>query len=105
MEQNVIIEAIRRNGVINIVVLIGIPVCSQLLRAQNQNGFIAIFVIFDYRKGSKCLAQANTICQDTAVKLFQFVNNRKNRISLKIIEHTPNLALLKTRGLIRKYIF
>ena len=105
VEQYIIAQTITGNGVVDIVVLIGIPVPCQLFRAQYKNRLVAVFIVFYYRKGGEGLAQADAIGQDAAVVFFELVDDCKHRITLEIIQHAPNLALFEPGRFVRQYIF
>ena len=100
MKQHIIIQSVGGNGIIDIVVFVGIPVFCQFFGAEDKYGFVPVFIIFNNGKGGKSFAQTNAVSQDTAVVLLQLVDNGKNSIPLKIIKHTPDLALLESGCLI-----
>ena len=100
MKQHIIIQPVGGNGIVDIVVLIGIPVLRQLFGAENKYRLVPVFIIFYHGKGSKGFAQTNAVCQNTAVILLQLVNDGKNGIPLEVIEHIPDLALLEPGRLI-----
>ena len=49
MIKDSIIQPVTCNRIIDIVILICVPVVGQFLWTKNQNGFIPILIIFDYR--------------------------------------------------------
>ena len=104
MKQNIIIQTIRSNRVINIVVFIGIPVFGQLLWTKNKDRFITIFIIFHDSQRGKSFTKTNTVRKDAAVIVFKLINNRKYSIPLEIIEHTPDFTLLKSSCFIGQHI-
>ena len=104
MKQHIIIQSVGGNGIVDIVVLIGVPVLRQLFGAEDKYGFVSVLVILDDGKSGKGLAQTYAVCQDTTVILFQFVDNGKDGVPLKIIEHTPDFALLESGCLIGQNI-
>ena len=104
MKQHIIIQSIRSDGIIDVVILISIPVLCQLLRTENQNRFIPVFVVLHDRQCSECFTQTDAIREDAAVVLFKLIDNRKHGISLEIIEHTPDFALLESSRLVREHI-
>ena len=105
MVEDIITQTIRRNRVVHIVILIGIPVIRQLLRAENKHRFISVFVIFDNCQSGKGFTKTNTICQNTAIEFFQLADDCKHSIFLEVIKHRPYLAFLKSGSLIRQMIF
>ena len=102
--QDLIIQTVLRQGVIDIVVPVGIPVVGQLLRAKDQDTFVSGLIILDDRQSSEGFAQADGICKDTAIVLFKFVDDSQGCIPLEVEEHTPNLAVLEADSLIRQLI-
>ena len=88
----------------DVIIPIGVPVGSQLLGAENQNRFVPVFVILDDSKRGKRFAQTNTVRQNAAIVFFELVDNRKDSIALKIIEHAPDFALLEAGRLIRQNV-
>ena len=102
MEQNIVTQPVRGDGVVGVVRFIGDPVFPQLLRAENKHGFVAVLVVFDHRQRGKGLAETDAVRQDTAVVFFQLVDDCKHGVTLEIIEHVPNLALLKASRLVRQ---
>ena len=104
VEQNVVVQAVAGNGIVDIVILIGVPVLGQLFRAEDQHGLVAVLVVLDDRQCGESLTETDAIREDAAVVLLQLVNDGQHRISLKVVQHTPDLALFKARGLIRQHI-
>ena len=105
MVKHIVTEAVRRNGVVDIIVLIGIPVVRQLFRAKYQNGFVAVLVILDHRQRRERFAETNAVGQNTAVVFFQFVDNGQSGVLLEMIQHPPNLAVPESGGLIGENVF
>ena len=105
MEQNIVVQPVRCNRVIDIVVLVCIPVFSQLFRAKHQHRLVSIFVILYNCQRSKCFTKTDAISKDAAVVLFQFVDDGKHGIPLEIVQHTPDFALLETSSLVWQFIF
>ena len=105
MEQDIIIQPIRCNRVVHIVVLIGIPVFRQLFGTQHQNRLVSILIIFYDSQCGKCLAKTNTVRKDAAVVLFQLIDDGKHRILLEVVQQAPDFALLKAGCLVRQFIF
>ena len=105
VEQDVIVQPIRCNRVVHIVVLVGIPVLCQLFGAQHQNRLVSILIILYDSQCGKGLAKTNTVRKDAAVVLFQLIDDGKHRILLEVVQQTPDFALLKAGCLIRQFIF
>ena len=105
MIKHIIAQAIRRNGIIDVVILVSRPVIRQLFGAKNKDRAITVLIIFDDRQGSECFTKADAICENAPVKRFQFVDNRQNRILLESIELAPNLAFLEASRFVWQYIF
>lgn len=57
--ENVITQPVRRNGIVDIVAFVCIPVLRQLFRAENKNGFVAVLIILDDRERSKSFAKTD----------------------------------------------
>ena len=104
MEQHVIAHPVTCNGIVFVIVLVCIPVPGQLFRAENQYRFVPVFVVFYDSQRGKGFAEANTVRQYAAIVLFQLVYDCKDSILLKVIEHTPYLALLETCCLIGQHV-
>ena len=100
MEQHVITKPVRGDGIVGVVVFVGVPVLRQLLRAEHQDVFVAVFVVFDDRQGGEGFAEANAVRQNAAVVFFQLVNQPQGSVPLEVIEQIPDFALLETGGLI-----
>ena len=105
MEQNIVIQPVGGDGVIDIVILVGIPVLRQLLRTQNKHRLIAVFIVFDNSQRGEGLAQTDAVGKNTAVIFFELVDDGKHRVTLEVIEHTPDFALLKAGRLVGQHIF
>ena len=105
VEQDVIVQPIRCNWVVHIVVLIGIPVFRQLFGTQHQNRLVSILIILYDCQCGKGLAKANTVRKDAAVVLFQLIDDGKHRILLEVVQQAPDFALFKAGCLIRQFIF
>ena len=52
--------------------------------------FVAFFVIFNDCQRRKSLSQTDAVSKNTAIVLFQFIDDRKDGIFLKIIEFVPD---------------
>ena len=104
MEQHIVAETVRRNGIVDVVSLVGVPVLRQFLGTEYQNRLVAVLVILYHSKSGKGLAEAHAVRKDTAVVFFQFIDNGESRIPLEIVEHIPNTALLESCGLIGKNV-
>ena len=88
MEQDIIIQPIRCNRVVHIVVLIGIPVFRQLFGTQHQNRLVSILIIlYDCQCGKG------------------LIDDSKHRILLEVVQQTPDFALLESGCLIRQFVF
>ena len=70
MIEDIVTQTVTGDGVIDIVGLVGHPVIAELFGAEYQYPQIAVLVIFDHRQSGKGFAEADAICQDTAVVLF-----------------------------------
>ena len=103
--QHIVAEPIFRNRIVDIVAFVGVPVLGQLFGTQHQHGFVSVLVVLDHRKRGKCFAETHAVRQNAAVVFFQLVDDRKHRITLKVVQHPPNLAFLETVCLIRQFIF
>ena len=49
MEQHIIVQSIRCDRIVHVIIFIGVPVFCQLLRAENQYTFVSILIIFHHR--------------------------------------------------------
>ena len=85
MVQNIIAKSVAGNRVVDVVIFVGIPVVGKLLGTKNQNGFVAVLVVLDNCQGSKCFTKTDAVGQNTAIVLFQFVDDRKNSIIVSIV--------------------
>ena len=104
MEQHVVAQAVAGDGVVGVVVLIGVPVPCQLFGAEDQHGLIAVFIVLDHRECRERLAKAHAVSQDAAVVFFQLVDDGKYSVPLEVIQQAPDFALLEARRLIGKNI-
>ena len=104
MIEDIISQSICRNGIIDIVALVCIPVLRELFRAEDKHRLIAVLIILDHCERSKCLAETNAVCQNTAVKFLKFVDNGKDCVALEVIKHSPYSAFLKARCLVRQLV-
>ena len=105
MIEDIISQSICRNGIIDIVALVCIPVLRELFRAKDKHRFVAVLIILDHCKRSKCLAETNAVCQNTAVEFLKFADDGKNCVALEVIKHPPDFTFLKTRCLVRQFVF
>ena len=104
VEQHIIVESIFHQRVVGVIIPICIPVVCQLLRAENENAFIAGFIVFYNCQRRKGLTKTNGVCQNTSIELFQFADDGKRRITLEIEQHTPDFAILKSGCLVGQCI-
>ena len=59
--QDFVIQAVLRQGIVDIVIPVGIPIVGQLLRTEHQDAFVSGFIIFDDSQSRKGFAQTNGI--------------------------------------------
>ncbi len=104
MVKHVIAQSIGSYGIVDIVVLIGVPVVGQLFGAKNKNIFVAIFIVFNNGKCGKSFTKSYAVCKNAAIIFLQFVDDGKGCILLKVIQHTPNFAFFESGCFVRKYI-
>lgn len=105
MVQHIIPQAILRNGIVDIIALVHHPVFRELFGAQNEHGFIAVFIILDHSQRCKGLAQTYAVRKDAAVEGLQPVDDSQRSIPLKVVELLPDLGILKSRRFIGQVIF
>ena len=105
MIKHIVPKPVGSNGVVDIVILIGIPVVRQFLGAKHKNGLVAVFVVFNNGKGGKGFTKTDAIRKDAAVVFFKFIYDGKSSILLEVIEHPPNFAFLKTGRFVGQNIF
>ena len=105
MEKDIIVESVFCNRIVYIVIFVCIPVFSKFLWTQYQNRFISVLIVFYNCKSCKCFAKTNAVCQNTTVICFQFIDDCKNSIFLKIVKQIPDFALFKSGCFIRQIIF
>ena len=104
MIKHVIAKSIGRNGIVQVIILKGIPVVRKLLRTKNKHGLVSILIVLNDCQSSKGFTKTYAIRKNAAVELLKLVDNGKNCISLEVIKHTPNLAFLESGRLIRKNV-
>ena len=73
MVQHIVTKPVGSNGIIDIVIFIGIPVVRQFLGAKHKNGLVAVFVVFNNGKCGKGFTKTDAVRKDTAVVFFKFV--------------------------------
>ena len=105
MIKHIITEAVVFQWIVYIVVTVGIPVVKQFLRAKNENRFVAVFVILNDRKSGERLAKTYAVGKNTAVKLFQLVDDSESGIALEVVKFIPDNARLEAGCLIRQHVF
>ena len=105
MIQHIVSKPVGGNGVIDIVILIGVPVVRQFLWAEYKDRLVAIFVVFNNSKSGKCFTKTYAVREDAAIVFFELVDNSEGSIPLEVIEHPPNLAFLKTSCFVGQNIF
>lgn len=93
MEQNIIVQAVRCNRVIDVVVFICIPVFSQLFRTKHKDGLVTVLIVFYNRQCSEGFTETNAVCKNAAVVFFQFVDNGENGVFLEVIASTKSCSL------------
>ena len=104
VEEHSIVQAIGSNGVVLVVVAIGVPVLRELLRAEDEDGFIALLVVFDDGECCERLAEADAIREDAAVVVLELVDDGERCVFLEVVEQVPDLALLEARRLVRQLV-
>lgn len=71
---------------------------------EDQDGFVAVLIVFDNGQRGEGFTQAYAVCKNTAVEFFELTNNCKNSISLEVIKHSPNFTVLESGCLIGQLI-
>ena len=102
--QHVVAEPILRNGVVDVVALVGHPVFGELLGAEHEHGFVPVFVILDHSQRCKGLAQTDAVRKNAAIEGFELVDDGKRRIPLEVVQHFPDLGVLEAGCLIRQIV-
>ena len=105
MIKHIIAKTVSGDWIIDIVILIGVPVVRQFFRAEDENRFVAVFVVLNNRQCGEGFAQSHAVCQDASVELFKFIDNRQCSIPLEVIKHSPDFTFLKSGCFIRQNIF
>src|SRR5699024_9140677 len=101
MEQNIITQTVCSNRVIYIIALVCIPVFAKLFRAENKDRLVSVFIVFNHGKSSEGFSQTNTVCKNTSIIFFKFVDDSQNCIALEVVQQLPNLAILKPSSFVR----
>ena len=104
MEEHIVVQTIRSKGVVDVVVLVGVPVLRELLRAQDEDVLIALLIVFHNGKCGKCLAETDAVREDAAVVFFELVDDGENGIALEVVKHTPYFALFESDFFIRQLV-
>ncbi len=104
MAKHVVAEAILGEDIGDEIAFVGEPVVGELLRAEDQDGLVAQLVVFDDGEGGEGFSQADAICEDTAVKGFQFVNDAGSGVALEVEELLPDEAVLVAGAIIGQEI-
>lgn len=47
MEKHIVVQAVGRNRVVDVVVLVGVPVLGELFRAKDEDGLVAVLIVLD----------------------------------------------------------
>ena len=102
--ENVITQPVRRNGIVDIVAFVCIPVLRQLFRAENKNGFVAVLIILNDRERSKSFAKTDAISKNTAVEFLKLTDDGENSVTLEVVKHPPDFAFLKARCFIGQLV-
>ena len=105
MVKHIVTKPVGSDGVIDIVILIGIPVVCQFLGAEHKDGLVSVFVVFNNGKGGKGFTKTDAIRKDSAVVFFKFVYDGKGSIFLEVVEHPPNLTFLEAGCFVGQNIF
>ena len=85
MEKHIVVQAVCRNRIVDIIVFEGVPVLGQPLGTEHKHGFIAVFIILDDRQRCERFTKANAVCQNTAVELFKFIDDGQHGIALEVV--------------------
>ena len=104
MKQNIITETIPCDRVVEIIAFVGIPVSRELLRAQYEDSFVAVFIILDHRKSREGLTETDAVSENTTVVFFQLIDDCETSLTLEVIQHLPDLALLEAGGFVGQHI-
>ena len=104
MKEHIVVQAICRNRVVDIIVFIGVPVLRKLFRAEHQHGLVAALIVLDHRESREGFSESHAVCQNTAVIGLKLIDDRKHRIALKVIEQAPDFTLLKSGRLVRQHV-
>ena len=72
MEQHIIIQPVAGNRIIHVIVFVCIPVLTELFRAKDKHGFIAVFVIF---YNGKCRESFTKPYVNTLKSVMKYINS------------------------------
>ena len=84
MVKHIVTKPVGSDGVIDIVVFIGVPVVCQFLGAEHKDGLVSVFVVFNNGKCGKGFTKTDAIRKNTAVVFFKFVYDGKGSIIWKL---------------------
>ena len=104
MIEDIVSKSICRNGIVDIVALVCIPVLGELFGAEHKHRLVAVLVILDDGKRGEGFTKTYAICQNAAVEFLKLADDGKNRIALEVIEHPPYFAFLKACRFVRQFV-
>ena len=94
MVQDIVIEAVCGQNVPAVVLRVDAPVLMELLGSQHQHAVVSQLIVLDNRQRREGLAQADTIGNDAAIILFNFINGTHDTIFLELVEFVPDYSVL-----------
>ena len=98
--EHVVAQAVGRDRVVDVVLLVGEPVVGQTLGAEDEHVAVEQLVILDHGERGERLAQTHAVRKDAAVVGLELVDDGEDGVPLEIVEQVPDLALLEARALL-----
>ena len=100
MVEDFVIESIRGQWVVDVIVAIGVPVVGEFFGTEDEDIFVARFIILHDGQGGECFAEADRIGEDAAIVLFEIIDDGEGCVALEMIEHVPDFAFFKAGALV-----
>ena len=94
--ENFVIESIFGQGVVDVIVAIRVPIVGEFFGAEDEDIFVARFVILHNGQGGESFAEADRVGEDAAVVFFELIDDGEGGIALEMIEHVPDFAFFES---------
>ena len=68
---------------------------------ENKHRFVSVLIILDDCQCGEGLTETYAVCQNAAIVFFEFADDGKHSVALKVVKHSPYFAFLESSSYVR----